>query len=62
MKCKGCGCTDGRACTGGCSWVKSGWCSKCVLSPSKAKKLIDVSEKDLELKSYGFQKFLVVKK
>lgn len=29
--CPGCGCTDSRACTEGCSWVKgSTFCSVCV--------------------------------
>jgi hypothetical protein len=29
--CAGCGCTDDRACRGGCSWVSPGWCSACVV-------------------------------
>lgn len=27
--CTGCGCTELDACKGGCSWVRSGWCSAC---------------------------------
>jgi len=35
--CKGCGCTDSRACVGGCSWAwvdrakGEGMCSACVI-------------------------------
>lgn len=29
MACEGCGCTDLRACAGGCSWTAPGWCSTC---------------------------------
>ena len=28
--CRGCGCTDGRACPGGCHWVEADLCSQCV--------------------------------
>jgi hypothetical protein len=28
-KCKYCGCTDDRACPGGCRWVKPNVCSSC---------------------------------
>jgi hypothetical protein len=28
--CRGCGCTDERACPGGCFWVGRGLCSRCV--------------------------------
>lgn len=27
--CRGCGCTDDRACPGGCSWLEPGLCSSC---------------------------------
>lgn len=30
--CRVCGCTNGRACPGGCSWVESTLCSACVVS------------------------------
>lgn len=29
-ECAGCGCTDDRACPGGCYWVAEGLCSSCV--------------------------------
>lgn len=29
MACGGCGCTDIRACAGGCEWIKPGLCSVC---------------------------------
>ncbi len=32
MKCKYCGCTDEKACTGGCFWVKTDVCSNCLYS------------------------------
>lgn len=28
--CRGCGCTDARACPGGCSWVTADLCSACA--------------------------------
>lgn len=28
--CRVCGCTDARACAGGCSWVEPDLCSACV--------------------------------
>lgn len=28
--CRGCGCTDERACAGGCWWVGRDLCSRCV--------------------------------
>ena len=28
--CRACGCTDSRACAGGCSWAEPGLCSRCV--------------------------------
>jgi len=28
--CRICGCTDTRACEGGCSWLLQGVCSKCI--------------------------------
>lgn len=30
--CRGCGCTELRACPGGCFWVAAGLCSRCVSS------------------------------
>lgn len=32
MKCKYCGCTDEKACTGGCFWAKPEVCSNCLYS------------------------------
>lgn len=29
-RCQVCGCTEERACPGGCSWVEPGLCSACV--------------------------------
>ena len=29
-RCRICGCTDDRACPGGCSWAAPGLCSSCV--------------------------------
>jgi ParB/RepB/Spo0J family partition protein len=30
VECRECGCTDARACAGGCSWVEADLCSACV--------------------------------
>lgn len=32
LKCEGCGCTNARACPGGCCWVSTNppWCSACL--------------------------------
>jgi hypothetical protein len=30
VACRGCGCTDDRACPGGCFWVAGDLCSSCV--------------------------------
>jgi hypothetical protein len=32
--CRGCGCTDERACTFGCAWVEIDLCSACVPRPA----------------------------
>lgn len=29
-QCRRCGCTDARACPGGCSWVEKNLCSRCA--------------------------------
>jgi hypothetical protein len=36
VACRGCGCTDERACPGGCEWVPGGadLCSRCELAES----------------------------
>jgi hypothetical protein len=31
VECRVCGCTEDRACEGGCSWVEPALCSDCVL-------------------------------
>jgi hypothetical protein len=30
--CRVCGCTDERACEGGCTWVEDDLCSKCAIA------------------------------
>ena len=41
--CRGCGCTDERACPGGCSWVTPNLCSACSfqISSKAAQDLLD---------------------
>ena len=34
--CSGCGCSDSRACPGGCVWATETLCSRCVLAGGKA--------------------------
>jgi hypothetical protein len=36
MKCKFCGCTDARACPGGCSWFMPEVCSQCAEAAVRA--------------------------
>ncbi len=36
MKCKFCGCTDARACPGGCSWFMHEVCSQCAEAAVRA--------------------------
>lgn len=33
--CIGCGCTDAKACPGGCTWAAPGWCSACDETPER---------------------------
>lgn len=44
-KCRICGCTDDKACPGGCYWVGRDLCSKCeeIISLKKAIKLLKAS-------------------
>lgn len=35
--CRGCGCTDARACPGGCSWAQPGLCTVCAESANEVK-------------------------
>ncbi len=32
-RCRMCGCTDARACPGGCWWVGDDFCSSCLFGP-----------------------------
>lgn len=38
MKCRVCGCTDERACLGGCYWVEPELCSRCADKETKREK------------------------
>jgi hypothetical protein len=29
VACRGCGCSESRACVGGCGWYSEGWCTAC---------------------------------
>lgn len=60
MNCLGCGCSEDRACTGGCAWVSPNICSNCALSKHGAKKFIEVAEETVQIKS-GDLTFFVVK-
>jgi len=42
MKCKFCGCTDSRACRGGCSWTRPEVCSQCADAAIAAYAPLDV--------------------
>jgi len=35
-KCIYCGCTDGRACVGGCGWILPNVCSNCVITTANS--------------------------
>jgi ParB family chromosome partitioning protein len=39
--CRVCGCTDDRACEGGCSWVEADLCSACVVTKPDGTKVVD---------------------
>ena len=51
MKCKYCGCTDGQACVGGCSWVAKNVCSSCVLPSIKLKGVFNAYASDPNVES-----------
>lgn len=36
LECLGCGCTDERACPGGCAWSEPGICTRCAPLPASA--------------------------
>lgn len=44
--CRICGCTDARACEGGCSWLLRGICSKCITD--KVPEYIDLLVETIE--------------
>ena len=41
MKCKYCGCSDGKACVGGCAWAFPNVCTNCVLVPHNIRQAIE---------------------
>ena len=43
MKCRFCACTDARACPGGCSWHRPGYCSACA--DTHLEQLVDAAMK-----------------
>ena len=36
-RCRVCGCTDKKACKGGCSWVEVDLCSACLQAPPRVR-------------------------
>lgn len=44
MKCDVCGCTDERACAGGCYWIADSLCSNCgvIIAKPYIKELINM--------------------
>ncbi len=59
QKCRICGCTDSKACEGGCSWVLPEICSKCVTEtvPECIEALMAIIEElhqeEIEANHYG---------
>ncbi len=54
--CRVCGCTDEHACEGGCTWVETDLCSKCVTPPAKALPVIEgdtIAPNDAQLSLEG---------
>ena len=56
--CRICGCTDSKACEGGCSWVLPEICSKCVTEtvPECIEALVAIIEelhKEIDDDNYG---------
>jgi hypothetical protein len=39
--CRACGCTDARACPGGCSWVEPDLCSNCATAMAQLTAMAD---------------------
>lgn len=48
LACRCCGCTDDRACQGGCYWVTTGLCSRCAERLGDEKRKRREKEKDDE--------------
>ena len=49
MKCKYCGCNEGKPCLGGCGWAFPGVCTNCVLVPHNIKESIEAYLTDPEV-------------
>lgn len=70
-KCRYCGCTDGHACVGGCTWTAKNVCSNCILPSSKLKGAFNAYASDPETasielvisrkKSKQIVRFLIIK-
>lgn len=41
QKCIECGCTDNKACKGGCSWIAPNYCSACATDSALQKRFIE---------------------
>ena len=50
MKCEYCGCTDGRGCLNGCSWILPGVCSNCVVNVTNVSRELLAYIKDPDVK------------
>ncbi len=63
-KCRVCGCTDAKACPGGCSWVAEDLCSSCVPATYTPEELAAglslLLKGDFVLKLTGTQAFQLV--
>lgn len=57
--CRGCGCTDLRACPGGCYWVRPDFCSACA--DEQAQPLVDTALEWLDRKSGRASRKMAVK-
>ncbi len=51
MKCKYCGCTEGKPCFGGCAWAKPNVCTNCVLVPHNIKQAVEAYLTDPNVES-----------
>lgn len=65
MKCKICGCSDEKACKGGCVWVDENLCSRCEdiynhIIEKIAIKIINCSQKnEVKTKKYKYGKSII---